>query len=259
MAVKKKAAKAKPKPKTPAKIFVGPFTLAIDIGGTGLKASVLDGKGNMTVDRVRILTPAMCPPRLMLMKLKELVALLPPTAPAYDRISVGFPGVVREGKIYSAHNLGTKPWLHYDLAKAVQKQFGKPCRVSNDADLQGLAAVRKFGGKGLEMVITLGTGFGSSLLENGQLLPHMEFAHHPFRHDETYEEQLGDKVREAVGKKRWNKRVRLTIDTLRTLVNFDHLYIGGGNAEKIKFSLPKDVSLIPNTLGMMGGLYLWKE
>jgi polyphosphate glucokinase len=237
----------------------GPYTLALDIGGTGLKAAVLDVKGNMMTERLRILTPANCPPRLMLSKLQELVALLPPTAPPFDRISVGFPGVVREGKIYTAHNLGTKPWVKFDLASALQKQFGKPCRVLNDADLQGLAAVGKYGGKGVEMVITLGTGLGSSLFENGRLLPHMEFAHHPFRNDETYEEQLGDVTLEAVGKKRWNKRVGLAIAALRHLLNFDHLYIGGGNAEKIKFQLPADVSIIPNTLGMIGGIYLWRD
>lgn len=237
----------------------GPFTLALDIGGTGLKASILNSKGAMMTERLRILTPENCPPQLMLTKLKELVALVPPTAPTYDRISVGFPGVVRDGRVYTAHNLGTKPWVNFDLAKAVQKQFGKPCRVINDADLQGLAAVGQFGGKGVEMVITLGTGVGSSLFENGRLLPHMEFAHHPFRHDETYEEQLGDVAREAVGKKRWNKRVRVAIETLRELINFDHLYVGGGNAEKIAFQLPSDISIIPNTLGMIGGIYLWRD
>lgn len=150
----------------------GPFTLALDIGGTGLKAAILNAKGKMMTERLRILTPENCPPSLMLTKLKELVALIPPNAPAYDRISVGFPGVVRDGKVYTAHNLGTRPWVKFDLAKAVSKQFGKPCRLINDADLQGLAAVGQFGGKGVEMVITLGTGVGSSLFENGRLLPH---------------------------------------------------------------------------------------
>lgn len=237
----------------------GPYTLALDIGGTGLKATVLDKNGNMVTERVRILTPPRCTPTLMLKKLQELVALMPPTVSRFDRISVGFPGVVRAGKIYTAHNLNPKAWLKFDLAKALQKQFGKPCRVLNDADLQGLAAVGKYGGKGIEMVITLGTGLGSSMFEDGRLLPHMEFAHHPFRHDETYEEQLGDATLEAVGKKRWSKRVGLAIAALRNLTNFDHLYIGGGNAEKIKFKLPPDVSLVPNTLGMIGGIYLWRD
>ena len=246
-------------PSTKKAVSTGPYTLAIDIGGTGLKASILDVQGKMTHERVRIPTPANCPPRLMLTKLKELIALIPVTVPKFDRISVGFPGVVRAGKIYTAHNLGTKPWVNFDLANALKKQFGKPCRVLNDADLQGLAAINQLGGKGVEMVITLGTGLGSSLFENGRLLPHMEFAHHPFRQDETYEEQIGDVAREEIGKKRWNKRVKLAIEALHNLINFDRLYIGGGNAEKIAFTLPAYAKIIPNTLGMVGGVYLWKE
>jgi polyphosphate glucokinase len=255
MAAKKKAAVPSKKKIT----STGPYTLAIDIGGTGLKASILDAQGKMTHERVRIPTPANCPPKLMLTKLKELIALIPATVPKFDRISVGFPGVVRAGKIYTAHNLGTKPWVNFDLANALKKQFGKPCRVLNDADLQGLAAINQLGGKGVEMVITLGTGLGSSLFENGRLLPHMEFAHHPFRQDETYEEQIGDVAREDVGKKRWNKRVKLAIEALHHLINFDRLYIGGGNAEKIAFKLPPYAKIIPNTLGMVGGVYLWGE
>ncbi len=249
----------KARPSTKKLKETGPYTLAIDIGGTGLKASILDVAGKMMHERVRIPTPENCPPKLMLTKLKELIALIPATAPKFDRISVGFPGVVREGKIYTAHNLGTNPWVNFDLASALKNQFGKPCRVLNDADLQGLAAINQLGGKGVEMVITLGTGLGSSLFENGRLLPHMEFAHHPFRQDETYEEQIGDVAREEVGKKRWNKRVKLSIETLHHLLNFDRLYIGGGNAEKVAFTLPPYAKIIPNTLGMVGGVYLWKE
>ena len=220
MAAKKAAVPSTKKIKSTA-----PYTLAIDIGGTGLKASILDAQGKMTHERVRIPTPANCPPMLMLTKLKELIVLIPATIPKFDRISVGFPGVVRAGKIYTAHNLGTMPWVNFDLANALKKQFGKPCRVLNDADLQGLAAINQLGGKGVEMVITLGTGLGSSLFENGRLLPHMEFAHHPFRQDETYEEQIGDVAREQVGKKRWNKRVKLAIEALHNLMNFDRLSV----------------------------------
>src|SRR3954466_6707182 len=80
----------------------GPFTLAIDIGGTGLKATVLDDDGEMLMERVRVDTPKPCPPAVMVDALAQLVAPLP----AYDRVSVGFPGVVRRGKIVTAHNLG---------------------------------------------------------------------------------------------------------------------------------------------------------
>src|SRR4051812_18547129 len=136
----------------------GPFTLAIDIGGTGLKATVLDDNGEMLVERVRVPTPSPCPPALMVETLAQLVAPLPP----YDRVSVGFPGVVRRGKIVTAHNLGGEIWKGFDLDLALTEALRKPVRVLNDADIQGLGAIK---GAGVEMVITLGTGLGSSLFE----------------------------------------------------------------------------------------------
>ncbi|MFN7944650.1 MAG: ROK family protein [Blastocatellia bacterium] len=227
-------------------------TLAIDIGGTGLKASVLDSKGEMTTERVRIKTPENCPPKMMITLLARLVKSLP----EYDRVSVGFPGVVRKGRIVTAHNLGTKAWRGFNLDEALTKRLGRPVRVLNDADIQGLGAIR---GEGVEMVITLGTGLGSSLFEDGRIAPHLEFAHHPFRKGETYEQQLGNAALQAIGKRRWNRRVQRAIETLRALTNFDHLYIGGGNAAEIKLKLPPDVSLVPNELGMKGGVWLWEE
>lgn len=230
----------------------GPKTLAIDIGGTGLKASVLDAKGNMITERVRVATPPKCGPKKMVETLAKLVAPLP----AYDRVSVGFPGVVRRGKIMTAHNLGQKAWKGFDLDLALKRKLGKPVRVLNDADIQGLGAIS---GKGVEMVITLGTGLGSSLAEDGRLSTHLELAHHPFRKGETYEEQLGKAAFEAAGRRRWNSRVEKAIETLRVLTNFDRLYIGGGNAKAIKFKLPPDVKLVSNELGMRGGIWLWVE
>ena len=158
-------------------------TLAIDIGGTGLKASVLDEEGTMLTERVRVDTPPQCPPELMVETLAQLVANLP----EYHRVSVGFPGVIRHGVVLTAHNLGTRGWHGFALDKALAKRLGKPVRVLNDADVQGLGAIT---GMGVELVITLGTGMGSSLFEDGRLAPHLELAHHPFRKDETYEEQL---------------------------------------------------------------------
>jgi polyphosphate glucokinase len=230
----------------------GPFTLAIDIGGTGLKATVLDENGEMLVERIRVDTPSPCPPAVMIETLAKLVAPLPP----YDRVSVGFPGVVRRGKIVTAHNLGEKDWKGFDLDLALTEKLGKPVRVLNDADIQGLGAIS---GEGIEMVITLGTGLGSSLFEDGRSFAHLELAHHPFRKGETYEEQLGDAALEDAGKKKWNKRLRIAIDTLRILTNFDHLYLGGGNARQVEITLPPDVTLTSNDFGLRGGLWLWKD
>lgn len=227
-----------------------PTTLAIDVGGTGIKASVLDARGTMLHERLRVETPHDLTPR----SLVALIAHLTRTLPPFDRVSVGFPGVVRAGTIRTAPNLGTDQFHGFDLERALAKRLRKPVRVANDADVQGLAVVR---GKGVEMVITLGTGFGTSIFENGRLAPHLELAHHEFHKGKTYEEELGEAAREQAGNRQWNKRVARVIDTLRQLVDFDHLYIGGGNAHHLHLDLPRDVSIVDNAAGVLGGIKLW--
>jgi polyphosphate glucokinase len=230
----------------------GARVLAIDIGGTGLKAAILDPDGQMLTERLRVETPHPCLPEALLKALAELIEPLL----NYDFVSVGFPGVVRDGKIVTAPNLGDRDLKGFDLRYALEKQFGKPVHVLNDADMQGYAAIE---GKGVEMVITLGTGFGTSLFYNGQLAPHLEIAHLQFRKGETFEEQLGDKARKKIGKKRWNRRVKRAIETLRMLAHFDALYVGGGNADRINFELDPDVKIVPKECGVRGGAWLWRK
>lgn len=227
-----------------------PRTLAIDIGGTGLKASVLDIDGNMLVDRRRILTPHPCTPEVLLNALLELVEPLP----EYDRVSVGFPGVIQNNTIITAPNLGTDTLRGFHIGDALTEHLGKPVRVANDADVQGLAVIE---GSGVEMVITLGTGFGTGLYENGKLAPHLEIAHLPFRKGQTYDQQLGNAARQEIGNKKWSKRVMVAIDNMRTLTNFRRLYIGGGNAKKLKIELPPDAEAVANSAGIIGGVRLW--
>lgn len=227
-------------------------TLAIDIGGSGLKASVLDAQGQMLCDRVRIDTPVGAHPDAIVALLTELVRELPP----FDRVAVGFPGMVREGIVRTAPNLGHEAWGGYALATAMQQALGKPVRVANDADVQGLAVIR---GRGVEMVITLGTGFGTGLYENGRVCPHLEISHQPFRKGETYDEQLGNVARKRVGNEKWQKRVLLAIENLRTLTHFDHLFVGGGNSKKLDCKLPPDVTIVDNQAGLCGGARLWSE
>ena len=228
------------------------LTLAIDIGGTGLKASVIDEAGQMLTDRVRLPTPVGAPPQQIVEVLAAMVAPLG----AFDRVSVGFPGVVRNGRVLTAANLGNDKWTGFALAQALEAALAKPVRVANDADLQGLAVIA---GKGVEMVITLGTGFGTGLYLEGRLAPHLEIAHHPFRHGETYDQQLGNATRKQIGSARWNNRVKRAIGNMRRLTNFDHLFIGGGNAKKIDFALEPDVTIISNEAGMEGGVALWRD
>jgi polyphosphate glucokinase len=242
-----------------------PFTLSLDIGGTGLKASVLDAAGAMVADRVRMPTSYPLPPDKFVEMVKRLVAPLP-TA---ERASAGFPGMVRNGLILSAPHFSTesgpgsptdphlaKLWWRFPLADTLEKAFGVPTKVANDADIQGAAVVS---GKGLEVVITLGTGFGTGLFYQGQLMPHLEIAHQPFRKGETYNDQLGEATRKEVGETRWNKRVHKAIANLRALLFFDHLYIGGGNSRRVvRDDLPDDVTIIDNSAGILGGIKLWE-
>jgi polyphosphate glucokinase len=227
-------------------------TLAIDVGGSHLKASVLNEDGSPAVDRVRVETPVGATPDVIVNTLAELVAPLP----AFDRVAVGFPGVVRDGTVLTAPNLANDDWKGFKLADALGTRLGKPVKVLNDADMQGLGVIK---GHGVEVVITLGTGFGSSVFLDGRRGVHLELGHHPFRKGETYDEQLGNAARKRVGKKKWNKRVSKAIKNLRTLTTFDHLYIGGGNSKKVTIELDPDVSLVSNKAGIEGGLAVWRE
>jgi polyphosphate glucokinase len=227
-------------------------TLSVDIGGSHVKASVLSPRGKMLHDRVRAETPANLTPT----RLVRIIADLAEVLPSYDRVSVGFPGVVRGGVIRTAANLGDTRLRGFNLARALKKTLGAPVRVCNDADMQGLGAIR---GKGVEMVITLGTGFGTSIFEDGRLGPHIELAHHPFHHDRTYEDELGDAALKDVGRRTWNRRLKRAIDTLRVLTFFDHLYIGGGNSRLVRLKLPSDISVVDNAAGIIGGVRLWAD
>jgi polyphosphate glucokinase len=226
-------------------------TLAIDVGGTGIKGLLLNGKGKPITDRQRLDTPQPATPEAVLARMDQIAS----AAKSFDRVSVGFPGVVKHGTTLTAHNLDQN-WVGFDLEKVLKRRWRKPVRVANDAAVQGMAAIR---GHGVELVITLGTGFGSSLFTNGYLVPGLELAHHPWRNGKTYEEYLGRKGLEKLGRKRWNKRVQKAIAQLEALFNFDHLYIGGGNAAKIDLPLPRHVSRVPNEDGLLGGAALWKE
>jgi len=228
-------------------------TLAVDIGGTGIKAALLDENGQMIGKRSRVPTPPKpVAPEVLTATIDEAVSALG----GFDRASVGFPGAVREGRVLTAPNLGTEVLAGFDLQNELSKRWGKPVRVMNDADVQGFGAIK---GKGVEFVLTLGTGAGTSLFYNGKILPHLELAHHPIKGDMTYDEYVGRAALEKIGKKKWNKRVERIIGVLRTVVNFDHLYIGGGNSKAVKFELPADVSLVSNMDGLLGGIALWRS
>jgi predicted TIM-barrel fold metal-dependent hydrolase len=228
-------------------------TLAVDIGGTGIKFAALDDSGRIVGEPARVPTP---PKPVQPAQVVHIIEETSATLGAFERVSVGFPGMVRGGKVLTAPNLGTELWAGFDLQGELSRRLDKPVRVMNDADVQGYGAIE---GKGVEMVLTLGTGAGTSMFDNGRILPHMELAHHPLHGTKTYDQYLGNAAFMAKGKKKWSKRVEYTIEVLRTVVNFDHLYLGGGNAKKITFDLPSDITVVPNSDGLTGGIRLWHD
>lgn len=228
----------------------GKRTLAFDIGGTHLKASVLSPDGKMVEPERRVATPHPAPPDVVV---PALIALVQPMG-RYDRISIGFPGVVRGGTVLTAPNLGTDAWRGFQLTAALSKALGKPARMLNDATVQGLGAIQRHG---LECVITLGTGMGFALFEDGRPVPHLELSQHVAHKDKTYDQWIGDAALRKIGKKRWLRRVQKAIGQIATLVNYDTLEIGGGNARLITFELPPNIRIVPNQAGITGGVRLW--
>lgn len=228
-----------------------PFTLCIDIGGTGLKALILDANGNALTERARVETPRPATPEAIL---GELVQLVLPLGD-FDRISVGFPGVVHAGTTKTAPNLDPS-WAGFALADTLTQLLGKPARALNDAGVQGFGVVD---GSGLEMVLTLGTGLGCALFINGHYVPNLELAHHPFRKGKTYEQYLGAKALESVGKKRWNRRLAKALGQIDPIWNPRAIYLGGGNAKHVRIELPAHVKVTGNIAGLLGGIALWRD
>jgi polyphosphate glucokinase len=228
----------------------GPITLAIDIGGTGLKMQALSPEGQPISDRLRLPTPEPATTDAILTGLDELKV----SVPLFDRVSVGFPGVIKEGKTLTAANLDPG-WVGFPLAKVLEKRWGKPVRMANDGAVQGYGVVQ---GKGVELVITLGTGMGSALFTQGVLCPGLELGHHPWR-KKTYEDYLGKRGLLKYGAKRWNKLVKLAVAQTAATFNWDTLYIGGGNSKKVTLKHGSEIKIISNEEGLLGAMALWRD
>jgi polyphosphate glucokinase len=242
--------KKKPPAKSPEPNKDQVLTLTIDIGGTGIKAWTLAPTGKPINERVRIPTPKSATPRNVIAVIRKLAS----ESAKFSRVSAGFPGVVKDGVVYSAPNLG-RGWNGFDLAAALRKRLGHPARVANDADVQGLGSVT---GKGIELVLTLGTGVGSVIFVDGHRI-HLEVGHHPFHNGKTYEDELGARALRKKGKKKWNKMLAEAIEDTQRMFNYDRLYLGGGNTKYIKIKLPGNVSTVSNLNGLLGGIKLWEQ
>ncbi|HEU4674811.1 MAG TPA: ROK family protein [Motilibacteraceae bacterium] len=244
-------------------------TLAVDCGGTGIKACVLDPAGAMVSERLRVPTPYPCPPE----RLVETVVGLAGGLPAADRASVGLPGLVRHGVVHATPHFVTEAgpftprrvdlvqaWDGFDVQGALAVALGMPVRAVNDAEVQGLAVVS---GRGYEVVLTLGTGLGFAQFDEGRLLPKLELSQLPFRKKETYDQQLGNHARKALGDERWSRRVLRAVGALQPFLWWDHLYLGGGNARHLSDTAVGElvragVVVVPNIAGLLGGVRLWE-
>lgn len=236
-----------------------PRTLAVDIGGTGIKAVVFDADGVACCDAVRVETPYPCPPSRLVDEVCALAAQLVPA----DRAGVGFPGLIRSDRVVWVNSL-TRPrpgeptdeqlaqlWAGFPLQEALTEAIGMPTLVANDADVHALASVS---GCGLECVVTLGTGLGFSLALDGKLLPHVEFGGLPCVDERDYDTALGQSGLEADGLEAWIANVVGTVSALRSFLYFDHLYLGGGNARLLpEHIFGVDVSRVENVNGLLGG------
>jgi len=224
-------------------------TLSIDIGGSGIKAMVLDPIGTPINEKIRVPTPRPAHPKAVLTTIAELAAQQPP----FERVSVGFPGIVADGVTMSAPNLDGD-WLQFPLAAEIARISGRPTRAANDADVQGYGVID---GVGVEMVLTFGTGMGSAIFVDGRLVPNLELGHHPFKGSKSYEDYIDDATRKKIGRKKWNGRVAEVIAQILPIWNPRVLYLGGGNAKRLIIPLPPNVKAVENVAGILGGIRLW--
>jgi polyphosphate glucokinase len=225
-------------------------TLCIDIGGTGIKMISLDPRGRPLTERARVLTPRPARPAAVL----DVIRRMLPSQQRADRVSVGFPGVVVDGVVRTAVNLGDDFWKGHDLKRDLERLIGAPVQVINDADLQGYGVIE---GRGVELVLTFGTGLGSALFIDGRLVPNLELGHHPFKKGKTYEERVCDSALKRIGKKDWTRRVFEALEQLTLTFSPRLIFVGGGNLEHLKAELPKHVRAFTNVDGMTGGIKLW--
>jgi len=243
------------------------MTLSIDCGGLSIKASVLDNEGTMHAPAVAEPTPYPLSPSRLIEVFNSLASQLPKA----DRVTVGFPGMVRHGVVvHTPHYINVKgprtrvdpelyqAWTGLDFRSMIEKNFNLPTLMLNDAEVHGAGVVA---GSGFEVVMTLGTGLGCAVFDGGKLAPHIELSHAPIRRSMNYDTWIGEHERRRLGDTFWSRRIRSMISDLRPVFHWDRLYLGGGNARRIKPSdlaaLGDDVVIVPNAAGIVGGVRAW--
>jgi predicted NBD/HSP70 family sugar kinase len=212
-------------------------TLVIDVGGTNVKVLATGRRTPIKISSGSDMTPD-----TMVAAVLEAVSDW-----EFDRVSIGYPGPVRDNRpSKDPWNLGPG-WTEFDFAKA----FGKPVRAINDAAMQALGSYEG----GVMLFLGLGTGVGAALILDGTVVP-MELAHLPYRRGKTYEEYIGAKGYERLGKRRWRKHVGIITEFFQAAFVADYVVLGGGNAQRMK-ALPPNARLGNNANAFKGGFRLW--
>jgi polyphosphate glucokinase len=243
-----------------------PLTLSVDCGGTGLKGLVLDRDGAPVSPRVRVRAPYPCPPDRFA---EALAHIATGTGVAFDRVSVGMPGLVRRGVVRWTPHYVTEAgpftpvrpdlllaWQNLDVREMLETTFGRPTLVVNDADMAGLSVIS---GHGYEVMLTLGTGLGFAHYSEGTPLPKIEVSAAPFRRGRTFDQVLGHHSRSKHGAKAWSKDVQRALRRLFAVFYWDRAYLGGGGAKHLRRPVDEWVTLTTNHAGMLGGVRLWED
>lgn len=213
--------------------------LVIDVGGTHVKVLASGRRVPIKIKSGPTMTP-----RDMVAAVKALT-----DGWAYDRVSIGYPGPVRNDKPErDPWNLG-RGWAGFDFRKA----FGVPVRIVNDAAMQALGSYEG----GTMLFLGLGTGLGTAMINDGVLMP-MELAHLPYRAGRSFEQWVGEAGYRRLGKRRWRKHVATVVDLLREAVLADYVVLGGGNVRHMK-QLPRNVRRGKNANAFKGGFRLWQS
>jgi polyphosphate glucokinase len=216
-----------------------PKVLVVDVGGTNVKLRM---KGQKETTKI---------PSGPTMTSKKAVEIVKQNTKGwdYDRISLGYPGPIINGRpLREPHNLGGG-WVGFDFDKAL----GVPVKLINDAAMQAVGSYK--GGRML--FLGLGTGLGSAMIVDGVLEP-MELAHLGYKKGKTYEDYLGLRGLKRLGKKRWRKHVCEVTELLKASLGADYVVLGGGNVKKLK-ECPKGAVIGSNENAFIGGLLIWGQ
>ncbi|HLB33886.1 MAG: ROK family protein [Verrucomicrobia bacterium RIFCSPHIGHO2_12_FULL_41_10] len=212
--------------------------LVLDVGGTHVKMKCTGQTEEKKFDSGPTLTP-----QIMVDGVKKLTE-----GWRYDVISIGCPTPVSKGKLVKEPiNLG-KGWVGFNFETA----FQRPVKIINDASMQALGDYE--GGRML--FLGLGTGLGSTLIEEGTLVP-LELAHLPYKKS-TFEKYVGNKAMEKFGKKKWRKEVIKVLEIFQAALEPEEIVLGGGNAKNLK-EIPSACRLAANSNAFIGGFRLWEH